>query len=157
MATATQNYGTATVLTVTNLHSLGDDAFWQSQEIDNSTVKGFWAEFYLTLVTTTTAGDVNGVVNLRMGRGRLTAELTGQLTGTEGSYSDTLNLDSRHTQPIASWSCDANETTARTYKYGAVIHDLPEFFAFLIENKSGTGIAASGNEARVRVHKYDSA
>lgn len=157
MATATQNYGTATVLTVTNLHSLGDNAFWQSGEQDNSTVKGFWAEVFLTIVTTTGVGDANGVINLRMGAGRLTAELAGQMTGTEGTYSDTLNLDYRHTTPIASFSCDAIEATARTYKYRAVIRDLPEFFALLIENKSGQGLASSGNEVRVRVHKYDSA
>ena len=156
MATATQNYGAAANLTVTALHSLADDAFWQSDEQDNSVVKGFYAEVYVTIVTTTTVGDINGVVNLRMAAGRATGQLTGQLTGSEGSYADTANLDHRHTTPVASFSCDAVETTARTYKYRAIIHDLPEFFALLIENKSGTGLASSGNEVRVRIHKYDS-
>lgn len=157
MATATQNYGAPATLTVTALHSLGDDAFWQSDEQDNSVVKGFWAEVFVTIVTTTTVGDANGVINLRMAAGRVTTELAGQLTGSEGSYADSANLDHRHTTPVASFSCDAVETSVRTYKYRAVIHDLPEFFAFLIENKSGTAIASSGNEVRVRIHKYDSA
>lgn len=157
MATATQNYGAAANLAVTALHSLGDNAFWQSDEQDNSVVKGFWAEVFLTIVTTTSAGDANGVINLRMAAGRVTGELAGQLTGSEGSYANTANLDARHTTQIASFSCDAVETTARTYKYRAVIHDLPEFFALLLENKSGQGLASSGNEVRVRIHKYDSA
>ena len=62
----------------------------------------------------------------------------------------------RHTRAVESFSCDAVETTARTYKYRAIIHELPEFFARMIENKSGTGLASSGNEVRVRIHKYDS-
>lgn len=157
MATATVNFGTATNLTVTNLQSLGDDAFWQSDEIDNDVILGFWAEVFITIVTTTTAGDASGVVNLRMGAGRATGQLAGQMTGTEGTYADTANLDHRHTTPVASFSCDASETTARTYKYRAIIHDLPEFFALLIENKSGQALASAGNEVRVRIHKYDSA
>ena len=157
MATATLNFGTATVLTVTNLHSLGDNAFWQSDELDNSSVKGFWAEVFITIVTTTTAGDAAGLINLRMGAGRVTGQLAGQMTGNEGTYLDTLNRDHRHTTPVQGFPCDANEVTARTYKYRAVIHDLPEFFALLIENKSGTAIASAGNEVRVRIHKYDSA
>ena len=157
MATATQNYGGAANLTVTNLQSLGDDAFWQSAEQSNASIVGFWAEVFLTIVTTTSVGDANGVINLRMGAGRLTGQLAGQMTGSEGAYSDTLNLDHRHTTPIASFPCDAVETTARTYKYRAVIHDVPEFFALLLENKSGVALNAAGNEVRVRIHKYDSA
>ncbi len=157
MATATQNYGAPANLTVTNLHSLADDAFWQSDEQDNSVVKGFWAEVFLTIVTTTSVGDSNGVINLRMGAGRVTTELAGQMTGSEGTYDDLLNLDFRHTTPIGSFSCDASEASARTYKYRTVIHDVAEFFALLIENKSGVALASSGNEVRVRIHKYDSA
>ena len=157
MATATQNYGAPTTLVVTNLHSLGDNAFWQSAELDNSAILGFWAEVFITIVTTTSVGDANGVINLRMGAGRVTGELAGQMTGSEGAYADTANLDHRHTTAIQSFSCDAVEATARTYKYRAVIHDLAEFFALLIENKSGVALASAGNEVRVRIHKYDSA
>lgn len=157
MATATQNYGTTTVLTVTNLHSLGDDAFWQSDKIDNSAIKAFWAEVYITILTTTTAGDANGVINLRMAASEDNTLFAGQLTGTEGSYSDTLNLDHRHTTPVASFSCDAVEVTARTFRYRAVIHNLPQYFALLIENKSGTAIGATVNVVEYALHKYDSA
>lgn len=157
MATATQNYGTTTVLTVTNLHSLGDDAFWQSQKVSNNVVLAFWLEIYLTIVTTTTVGDANGVINLRLSASEDDTLFAGQLTGTEGSYSDTLNLDHRHTAPVASFSCDAVETTARTFRYRAVVHDVPAFFALLIENKSGTAIASGSNVVEYRLNKYDSA
>jgi len=157
MTTATQNYGAAANLTVTNLQSLADDAYWQSDEQDNSVVKGFWAEVFLTVVTNTSVGDANGAISLRMGAGRSTGELAGQMTGAEGSYVDVNNTDPRHTTPVASFSCDASEVTARTYKYRAVIHDLPEFFALLLQNQSGAALGAAGNEIRVRVHKYDSA
>ncbi len=158
MATATQNYQTTQVLTVTNLHSLGDDAWWQSASISNTSVLGFWAEIYITIVTTTTAaGDANGTINLRMGASEDNTLFAGQLTGSEGSYSDTLNLDFRHTTAIQSFSCDAIETTARTYRYRAVINDLPEYLALLIQNASGTAIASSGNVVEYRINKYDSA
>jgi hypothetical protein len=157
MAEATQVYGTTTPLTVTNLHSLGDDAFWQSDKITNAAVKGFWAEVYVTIVTTTGVGDANGVINLRMAASEDNTLFAGQLTGSEGSYSDTLNLDHRHTTPVASFPCDALEATARTYRYRAIIHDLPEFFAFLIENKSGQALASGSNVVEYRIHKYASA
>jgi len=157
MATATQNYGSTSVLTVTNLHSLGDDAFWQSASIDNTAIKAFWAEVYVTIVTTTSVGDANGVVNLRMAASEDNTLFAGQLTGSEGSYADSLNLDHRHTEAVRSFPCDAVETTARTYRYRAIIHNLPQYFAFLIENKSGTAIASSGNVVEYALHKYDSA
>ena len=160
MATATVLFGTKSVLTVTNLQSLGDDAFWQSTSVDNAaSIKGFWAEVFLTIVTTTTAGDANGVINLRMGVSEddVASNFSGRMTGSEGAYSDTLNLDHRHTTPIASFACDAVEVTARTYKYRAVIQNVPKFFALLIENKSGAALASAGNIVDISIHKYDSA
>ncbi len=157
MATVTQNYGDTTVLTVTNLHSLVDDGFWQSIKSPNDVILGLWMEIYLTIVTTTGVGDANGVINLRMGTSEDDTIFSGQLTGTEGTYADTANLDSRHTTPIASFSCDAIETTARTYRYRAVVHDIPKHFAFLIENKSGQALASAGNVVEYAIHKYDSA
>ncbi len=157
MTTATQNYGSTTVLTVTNLQSLADDAFWQSDSIDNvGGVKGFWVEVYITIVTTTSVGDDNGVINLRMAASEDDSIFAGRLTGSEGAYSNTLNLDARHTTPVAGFSCDASETTARTYRYRAVIHDVPKFFALLLENKSGEALASSGNVVEFAIHKYDS-
>lgn len=158
MTTATQNYGTTSVLTVTALQSLADDAFFQSDSIDNSVILGFWAEVFLTIVTTTSAAaDANGTINLRMAASEDDTIFAGQLTGSQGSYSDTLNLDHRHTTPVASFSCDAIETTARTYRYRAIIHDLPKYFALLVENKSGQALAASANVIELAIHKYDSA
>jgi len=156
MTTATVNFGSNTPLTVSALHSLADDAFWQSDKIANNAIKAFWAEVYVTIVTTTSVGDANGVINLRMAASEDNTLFAGQLTGSEGSYADTLNLDHRHTEPVRSFSCDAVETTARTFRYRAVIHNLPEYFALLIENKSGSGLASSGNEVEYRLHKYDS-
>lgn len=157
MATAEQNFGTTSVLVVTNLHSIADDAFWQSVKVDNSVIKGFWLEVYLTIVTTTTAAaDALGVINLRLAASEDNTLFAGQLTGVEGAYSDTLNLDHRHTTPMASFSCDASETTARTYRYRAILHNVPEFFALLVENKSGAALAAAGNVVEYRINKYDS-
>jgi len=157
MATATQVFGITNVLTVTNLHSLGDNAFWQSAKITNNVILGFWAEVYVTIVTTTSAGDANGVINLRMAASEDDTLFAGQLTGSEGSYADTANLDHRHTSQVASFPCDASEVTARTYRYRAVIHDLPKFFALLIENKSGQALASAANVVEYSIHKYASA
>lgn len=158
MATATQNKGTTTILTVTALHSLGDDAFWQSDSVDNNTILAFWAEIFITIVTTTSAAaDAFGTVDLYLGASEDDTIFAGQLTGSEGSYSDTLNLDHKHTDFIRSFSCDAVETTARTYRYRAIVHNLSRYFALLIQNKSGTGLASSGNVVEYSLNKYDSA
>lgn len=155
-STLTLNFGSTTALTVTALQSLGDDAFWQSDSVGNDTVKGFWAEVFLTIVTTTSVGDANGVINLRAAASENDSLFAGQLTGSEGSYADTANLDHRQTDPVKSFSCDASETTARTYRMRAVIHNVSQFFALLIENKSGAALASSGNVVQVLLHKYDS-
>ncbi len=158
MATATQNKQATQVLTVTALHSLGDDAFWQSDSVDNNTILAFWAEIFITIVTTTSAAaDALGVINLRFAASEDDTIFAGQLTGSEGSYADTANLDHKHTDHVRSFSCDAIETTARTYRYRAIVHDLPRYFALLIENKSGQGLASSGNVVEYSLNKYDSA
>lgn len=150
------NFGTKATLTVTALQSLVDDAFWQSDSVGNNTALAFWAEVFLTIVTTTTAGDADGVINLRAAASEDDSLFAGQLTGSEGSYADTANLDHRHTDPVKSFSCDASETTARTYRYRAIIHNVSEYIALLIENKSGAALASSSNVVEVRLHKYDS-
>ena len=156
MATATQVYGATNILAVTALHSLGDDAFWQSAKFSNTTIKGFWMEVFLTIITTTVAGDANGVINLRMGVSEDDTLFSGRLTGSEGAFADTLNTDHRHTTPIDSFHCDASETTARTYRYRAVVHDLAQQMAFVIENKSVEALAGSGNVVEYVIHKYES-
>ena len=97
------------------------------------------------------------MVNLRLAGSRDGTTFAGQLTGSEGAYDDLLNLDHRHTEAVRSFPCDALEAAVRTYVYRAVIHNLPEHFAFLIENKSGQALASSGNEVRYRINKYASA
>jgi len=156
MATVTTNFGTNTALTVTNLHSLGNAAYWQSAAIDNGTVLGLWAELFVTIVTTTTAGSDGSVKVYLAGSTDGGTDYAGGASGTEGSYTVIGNSDEQ-LQYITSIPIDASEIIARTYKKRIVIHDLPEDFAILIKNDTGTGLAASGNLVEYRLNKYDSA
>lgn len=156
MATTTQNFGTNTALTVTNLHSLGNGSWWQSAKIDNGTIKGFWMEVFVTVLTTTTAGS-NASIDFYMARSTDGGtDFAGGASGTEGSYTVTANSEDQ-LQLLASMPVDASETTARTFKYSFVVHDIGEDYSILAENNTGTALGASTNAVEYRIHKYDSA
>jgi len=159
MATATTNFQTVQTLTVTNLHSMIDGDFWQSAVIDNGTVLGFWMEVFITILTTTTAAaDANGTIDLYYaGSVDGGTDFAGGASGTEGSYAITGNNDEKHLDFIRSFSCDAIETAARTYKYRAVIFDLSEDFALVIANQCGATLGSATNAVEYRINKYDSA
>ena len=156
MATTTTNFGTNTALTVTNLHSLGNGAWWQSAVIDNGTIKGIWMEVFVTILTTTTAGN-NATCDIYMaGSVDGGTDFEGGASGTEGSYTVTANSEDQLTL-IGGMPVDASETTARTLKKRFVVHDIGEDFSILIENNTGTAIGATVNAVEYRLHKYDSA
>lgn len=156
MTTTTQNFGTNTALTVTNLHSLGDGAWWQSAVIDNGTVKGLWMELFITILTTTTAGSDDFVDVYLAGSTDGGTDFAGGASGSEGSYTVVGNSDEQ-LEPIASIPIDASETTARTYKKRLVVHDIGEDMAILINQNTGTALGSSVNAVEYRLHKYDSA
>lgn len=158
MTTVTTNFGTLDPLTVTNLHSLGDGAYWQSGAIDNGTIKGLWAEVFVTILTTTTAGSATGFFELYYaGSVDGGTDFAGGATGTEGTYANTGNLDIDDTDIIDRMKVDASETTARTYRKRMVIDQLSEDFVLLLLNASGTANGATVNAVEIRIHKYDSA
>lgn len=158
MATATVNFGTASALTVTNLHSLGDGSYWQSAVVDNGTIKGMWAEVFLTIATTTTAGDADGHVELYYaGSVDDGTDFSGGASGSEGSYTDSGDVDPDDLEIVGVMPIDASETTARTYKKRFVIPYISEDFALVIRNQSGAALASSGNAVEVQINKYDSA
>lgn len=157
MATVTANFGTNTALVVTNLQSLADDALWQSANISNDTVLGTWYEFFVTIGTTTTAG--NALEGMDIGIAGSTdggTDHAGGASGTEGSYTDTAN-QFRNLSPKLFMPIDASETTARTFTHHFVLYDPPEDFAVVIRNRSGAALAASGNAVEYRLNKHDSA
>jgi len=154
----TTTYGTNTALTVTNLHSLGDGSYWQSAAIDNGTVLAQWAEVFVTILTTTTAGSATGTVGLYLANSTDGGtDFAGGASGSEGAYTDTANVDPKHLKLIAVFPCDASEVSARTYKYHAVIDSLSEDFVLVLRNGSGTAIGASTNAVEYRLNKYTSA
>ena len=156
MATTTTNFGTNTALTVTNLHSLGNGAWWQSAVIDNGTIKGMWIELFVTILTTTTAGSDGKIDVHYAGSTDGGTDFAGGASGTEGSYTVVGNNDEQ-LELIRSIKIDASETTARTYKARLVFHDIGEDFAILIENNTNTALGATVNAVEYRIHKYDSA
>ena len=156
MATTTTNFGTNTALTVTNLHSLGDGAWWQSAKIDNGTIKGIWIELFVTILTTTTAGTNTTVDIYYAGSTDGGTDFAGGASGSEGSYTVTANSSDQLTK-IAAMPVDASETTARTLKFRTAFYNIGEDFSILIENNSGTALGATVNAVEYRIHKYDSA
>lgn len=156
MATATQNFGSNTALTVTNLHSLGDAAFWQSAKIDNGTVKGFWLELFITILTTTTAGSDGSIEIYYAGATDGGTDFAGGASGSEGGFTVVGNSDEQ-LRLIGIMPVDATETTARTYKFRIAMDMIGEDFAIVIKNSTGTGLGATVNAVEYRLNKYDSA
>jgi len=156
MTTTTTNFGTNTALTVTNLQSLGNGAWWQSAKIDNGTIKGMWMELLVTILTTTTARN-NATCDVYMaGSVDGGTDFEGGASGTEGTYTVVANSEDQLTL-IGAMPVDASEVTARTFKKRFVVHDIGEDFSVLIENNTGTAIGAAANSVEYRIHKYDSA
>ena len=150
-------YGTNTALTVTNLHSIVDDAYWQSAAIDNGTVKAQWMELFITILTTTSAGDANGTINIYVANSTDGGtDFAGGASGSEGSYTDTANVDPKQLLLAGVMPCDASETTARTYKYHLRVYDLSEDFSIVLRNASGQSLGGSTNSVEYRLNKYTS-
>ena len=157
MATATQNFGTNTSLTVTNLHSKGDGAYWESASIDNGTVKGFWVELFITIFTSTSAAaDALGYIEVfYAGSTDGGTDYAGGASGSEGTFTNSGNNNVRHMQLIDTFPCDNSETSARTFKYRTVFRDIGEDFSIVIGNQSGQSFGATTNAVEYRLHKAD--
>ena len=149
---ASITFGTNTAPTVTNLQSLGDDSYWQSAVIDNAG-GAFTMEIFLTIVTTTTAGSATGRVDVFIaGSTDGGTDFAAGASGSEGSFTDSANTRIRQARLIGTMPVDASETTARTLKYHFITAQLPEDFAILIGNQTGTGLGSSGNAVEYRLN-----
>jgi len=158
MATITQNFGTNNSLDVTNLHSKGDGAYWQSAKIDNGTIKGFWIELFITIKTDTNVGDTGGYLEVfYAGSTDGGTDFAGGASGTESTFTNTNDNNVKHMQLIDILPCDASDTTARTFKYRTIFKDIGEDFAIVIGNQTGQAIASDTNTVEYRIHKADSA
>lgn len=157
MATITQNFGTNSSLDVTNLHSKGDGAYWQSAKIDNGTIKGFWIELFITILTTASPGSADGYIEVYYaGSTDGGTDFAGGASGTESTFTNSGNNNVKHMNTIDVLPCDASETTARTFKYRTVFKDIGEDFAIVIGNQSGEALGSTTNTVEYRIHKADS-
>ena len=156
MTTTTKNPGTLTALTVTNLQSLTNGAYWQSAVIDNSTIKALWAEIFLTIVTTTTAASAIGAVQAYIAAyNSVDTAYVGGASGSEGTY--TIVGDSNdQLQSVGRVRIDATETTARTYRTRLITHDLPDKFAVILLNNTGQALG-TGNAVAYQLNTFTNA
>ena len=158
MITVTQNFGTVADVAGAALNSLADGAYWQSASINNSVILGLWLEIFLTIVTTTTAGN-DGSVDVYIAPSiDGGTDFAGGASGSQGSYSDSGNVDPDLLTFIGSVPIDASETTARTYEgYLQLPANVPEYFSIVLQNNTGAALASSGHAVEYRLNKFDSA
>lgn len=155
MATATQNFGANGTLTMT-LNSLADGAWRQSAAIDNGTIKGFWMELFVTILTTTSAGSNASVDFYLAASNDGGTDFAGGASGSDAAYTVVANSNDQF-RFIGAMPVDASETTARTFKHSIVVHDIGEDFSIVAENNTGVALGASTCLVEYRLHKYDSA
>ena len=152
MATLNETYGSPISLTVTNLHSLSDGSYWQSESLDNGTSGGWDYHVRAKLATTTTAASAQGHALIFVATSNDGTDFDGEASGTEGSYAPNPGADeqSRNLYGPKVVSMQADETTARDYERQVSVRSvcgfMPKFFSLVILNNTGTGLASSGNE-----------
>lgn len=171
MATVTQNYGTYTALTVTNLHSLAGDTSdpyggWQSAIIDNRTTK---AKDYLIMVeiaavNTAPGGNKSAYVyvapaqhdgsNWHYCDNGSTGDL---LDGSEGttSISEPNSMYPIGVIPYTTQNMKLNKVMALSSVFGST---MPEGFQVVFRQDlfgTTTGLASSGNLVSIQAIKDD--
>jgi len=167
MATITLTYGAEVPLTVTNLHSLSDGAWWASAEIDNEgsddaidAILG--GAFTMNASSAPTNGNtVDVYVVGRWGddtndyQGSIGTGLPGEGTKTEGTNFMEENL-------ILAASVTVPATTSAVIKWsaGSVVGlfggVMPPAWCVVLENNTGQALHSSGNDVTYVPVKGDS-
>lgn len=168
MSTLTQNYGTYTAMTVTNLHSLATDATdpfgaWQSAMVDNlSSVKALDYEIYVNLAAVNTAPAnekalyVYAIPFTYDGSNWHPADNgTATLpTGSEG----TMNISEPNNMKFLGTIAYTTQNQPMTGIFNlsnAFGASMPDGWSLAIRNCSGITLAGSGNVVAYRAIKQD--
>jgi hypothetical protein len=174
MATVTQNYGTYTALTVTNLHSLAGDTSdpyggWQSAKVDNqSSVKAIDYEIMVEIAAVNTAPGGNKAVYVYVAPcittdGGTTWKYSDNgaagdlLDGTEGttSISEPNSMYQLMVIPYTTQNMVLNRSALLSTVFG---NSMPDGFQIVIRHDmfgGTTGLASSGNIVAYRAIKQD--
>lgn len=164
MATQTQNYGTHSALTVTNLNSLASSATvgWQSALIDNRTEKAIDYEILVEIDLANTAAANDKAVYVLISPAyhdgsawHYTDGGTGTApSGSEGSYTIASPNNLRRLGVLAYTT--TNQVVKRVMNLStAVGQTMPDGFSIIIINYTGAAVAASANVVAVKPIKYD--
>lgn len=153
MATLNETYSASpTSLTVTNLHSLADGSYWQSDSIDNGTEGGWDFHVRVKLATTTTSASAQGHALFFVATSNDGTDFDGEASGTEGSYAPVPSADEQSINLYGPKviAMKADETTARDFErqisVRATCGFMPKYFSLVILNNTGHTFASSGNE-----------
>lgn len=154
--TFTQEYGTYTALTVTNLNSLASSATagWQSARIDNRTTKADDYEILveLDMANTAPANDraVYVFISAAVHDGSAWHQADGGTTtmpsGSEGTYTiagvtTTNNLDLLRALAYTT----QNQNVQGVMRLSDIYDTMPDGFSIIIVNYTGAALAASAN------------
>lgn len=147
-------YGSSpTSLTVTNLHSLANNSFWQSDEIDVDAQNAEDIHLLIALSTNTSVGSATGYCNVYAAPSLDNTTFAADASGAEGSYAPTTPSAAEQVKNavlVTSVAMKADETTARVYERivglaAAFGGRVPKYVSFIIENKTGAALNSSGN------------
>lgn len=159
MATQTINYGTETNFgTLSNLHSLANNAAKPLGAVDNSSTKALNYRIWLQFTLNSSGVSATGTVEIYL------------IESTDGGTDYTDGISPTTTSDIASslknaklmavLNANANSQVVR-YAFDVLgdwrgcMRDCPKHFSIVVVNKSGATLASSGGEATYTAIKYD--
>lgn len=167
MATITPTYGTEVALTVTNLHSLGNGAWWASAVIDNEgsddamdAILGGTFEMNNSSAPTASA-SVDVYVAARWGDGTndFQASIGTGLPG-EGTKTAGTNFMEENLTLAAIVTVPATTSAQVKWSAGSVAAlfggTMPPAWCVVVENNSGQALSANDNDVTYVPIKYDS-
>ncbi len=131
-------------LTVTNLASLADNAFWESPARGNDVDVATALDMFITILSTTLAVDTEGFMNVF-----LAASVDGGTDfagtspdGTESTETFDASMQ-RNMALIGVMPMDVVETTARTFRQNLRVDLPPKDYVIVMENQTGAALGAT--------------
>lgn len=161
MPTQTIQIGSETGFTVTNVNSLANNQAKPLPAVDNSTVKAVDYKCYLEITLPSSGVSATGTIEVYLIEGTENTSTTTDWTdGIDPAGSSNIASSIKNAKLLRIYNANANNQVVRgvfdllSDLCGSMLN-APKFWTFVIYNKCGATLAASGHEITYSPVKYE--